>query len=268
METVKSKLLSLEAKIKDLETKLNSVSGASPTIQQNNHTVFPSEEFIQCSLYEDLQTLKFAYSAEKIDHGKTEKKYREYYLLNPTEEIEEIVGKALYNHGYLNAAVTLFSFSESPEKIENYGYEIIRVQEVDSYGNAGSRPFSALSQKDQEKLRQELDKYFFQVASICSCQIRPTVFFQDITIRFRNEYEQMPHVSFYLTPFQECNHIKTYIKELTQKQITLTFTQHHSKGEPCIMSKDKYQIPQDVQLHMHIRGIQKNNSVDLLLQTS
>ena len=87
METVKSKLLSLEAKLKELETKLNSVSGACPTIQQNNHTVFPSEEFIQCSLYEELQTLKFVYSAQKTDHGKTEKKYREYYLMNPTEEI-------------------------------------------------------------------------------------------------------------------------------------------------------------------------------------
>jgi hypothetical protein len=256
METVKGKLLALETKIKELESKINSVSGVTPKIEQNNHTVFPNEEFIEYNLFEELQTLKFAYK-QKVDHGKTGRKYFEYYLLNPTEEMEAIVGKINIIMEY-ESPIQLMSFCDSPENLEDYGYEII-VKDL-------SGPLS--NEINRNKIKKELDKYFFQVADICNCNIRPTIFPKEISIRFRNEYERLPHISYYLTPFQDSLKVKSYIKEITKKQVIIIFTQHHAKGERCILPKDQYYTPEDIQLHMHVRGLQKKESVDLLLETS
>lgn len=254
METVKGKILNLEIKIKELESKLQHMGGSTPLSKEIRHDILSNEEFIEYNLYEDLFTLKFAYR-QRIDHGRTEKKYYEYYLLNPTDEMKDIVGDYNSMNNPDGSPIVLMSFCEQPNKLEEYGYEL---KVVDPSGPLGN-------EKNRKKIKQELDKYFFSVADICSCGIRPTIFHQEITFPFKREYERLPHFTYYITPFSECSHIVASVKSLTTKEITFTFTQRHNRGDPTVLPSHMYNIPEDASLHVNIRGITSiNDTIDLL----
>lgn len=260
MDTVKTRLLALESKISTLDSIITKMSGSITTSRPlANHHIFPTEEFIEYPLFEEMNTMKFLYK-QKIDHGRTEKKYYEYSLVNPTEEMIELLGFGTppdfsgSDDGY---PIRLISFCDTPDKVETYGYEVI----LSDWKN----PYVPLSdERKVKRVRDELDKYFFQVSDICSCGIRPSLFPSEIQIQFRNEYEYLPHVSFYLTPFQESSHLVCTIKSLTTKQVVFTIVQRYTRGERPILSKAAYSIPSDLMIHLHIRGIPtKKTETDL-----
>lgn len=256
MDTVKTRLLSLESKVSTLESNITKISGSTPSSLPNHH-VFPTEEFIEYPLFEEMNTMKFLYR-QKIDHGRTEKKYYEYSLVNPTEEMIEIIklGAPPDFHGWDD--IKLISFCDSPEKVEMYGYEVLLRD-----WNNPNIPLS--DERKEKKIRNELDKYFFQFSDVCSCEIRPSLFPSEIQIQFRNEYEYLPHLSFYLTPIQESSHLVCTIKSLTTKQVVFTIVQRHIRGDRPILSKAAYSIPPNLMLHLHIRGIPlKKTEIDLL----
>jgi hypothetical protein len=69
-------------------------------------------------------------------------------------------------------------------------------------------------------------------------------FSEDITISFKNIYQILPHVSFYITPIMNTGIICS-IKEITCKQVTFTLLNNTPKD----------QTPVDLKLHYHVNGI-------------
>jgi hypothetical protein len=253
MDTVKSRLVTLESKVAALESNLQKVTGTTAP-SSSIHAVFPSEEFLEYPFFEEMNTLKFLYK-QKIDHGRTEKKYYEYSLVNPTETMLDIIGLGTVPRS--TYPITLLSFCDSPEKVETYGYEVILTDWTTAQRISDERKV--------KKIREELDKYFFQVSDICTCNVRPSLFPSEILIRFRNEYAHLPHLSFYLTPFQESSHLTCSIQSLSTTSVTFKIVQRHTKGEPCILTQEAYSTPQDLMLHLHVRGIPvKTEEGDLL----
>jgi len=79
-------------------------------------------------------------------------------------------------------------------------------------------------------------------------------FSEDITISFKNIYQILPHISFYITPIMNTC-ITCSIKEITCKHVTFTL----------LNNNPKQQIPENLTLHYHINGIiEQAPTVELL----
>lgn len=251
MDTVKSRILTLEKQVATLEQTLQIVNKQKPGLSQPIAYVTSTEEFLELDIFEEVNAFRFVYKKRNDPIGLP---CFEYTLLNPTESMKKSMTDI---HGN-EENITLISHTQDPSKLEENGYQLYFPQNA-------SHPLGNPITK--QKIQEELNQYFFRVYDICSCDIRPVNFDQEITLRFRNTYRTLPHVSLYFSPFPTSESLSWKIKELTQSYLTIMICFPRIPGGKLLHYSRRgtqYETPPGLRLHCWIHGIPEQKEETLL----
>jgi hypothetical protein len=224
MDRLKQTISRLEKEVDELNQFHKKTMGI-PASTGNVHYCTSSQEFGEYSL-DEMDTFNFIVSGNYS-----------YNLLNPTPELSAYLGlqgKTFGSHGN----------SIKPDDYEKYcmeqnGTSIVLTKEIRACLESKLWVFAAEQRSNYQPPTDKTIKNNFS---------------EDITISFKNTYQILPHVSFYVTPIMNTG-ITCSIKEITCKQVTFTI----------LNNTPKEQTPEDLTLHYHINGIvEQSPAVELL----
>ncbi len=253
MDTLKTRLLSLEKKVVSLEQSLQVINNHKTSVSEPIHYVTSTEEFFEIDIFEELNAFRFVYKKETDAQGKP---YFSYTLVNPSESMKHLMRD---EHGN-EENIIIKSYTQDPTKVEEFGYEF---NQHATYSM--THPLSNPSVRNH--IRKELETYFFRVYDICSCNIRAVNFDQEITINFYKSYKTLPHFHIYCTPFPFTQNLSWKIKELTPSSITITFSFPQITGSKLLQYSQRgtqFETPKDIRLHLWIHGVPKETNENLL----
>ena len=234
MDRLKQTISQLEKEVDQLKQFHKKTVGIPPSTG-NVHYSTSSQEFGEYSL-DEMDAFNFTVQSCK-DNSTLPPTYQYIYtLMNPTPELSAYLGvqrKTFTSGNWI---------SIKPDDYEKYCME-----------KQGS-PF-VLTKEIRACLEQKLWAYYQHNNSQPNGDLNIKKYIsEDITISFKNIYQILPHVSFYITPVMNTG-ITCSIKEITCKHVTFTL----------LNNTPNQQTPEDLTLHYHINGIVEQPSVSELL---
>jgi hypothetical protein len=199
-----------------------------------------------------MDTFRFVYSPPPSNRNPT---CYTYTLINPTEDLK--------NYYTTNAKLNNIGYTEYSQSAQHNGLKIVteafpdKLEQSDiqfstpcndQYGNY----LPNLLPKTKE-MKEALAEKFFAYSKHGPNPY--SGFVHTETIQFKQEFEILPHVSFFLTPLeQNKSNLICKILEITCKAVTFEI----SYGNALLHSS-----PNAI-LHWHVRGVKKENNTDLL----
>ena len=256
MNTFKTQFLALEATVSQLKERLHKLEGTTPSSPDCHYSSF-DQEAGELSL-ECMDTFRFVYTIPPNQrpnytpiNGEQDPTCYTYTLINPDEDLK--------NYHMTQAKIHNIGYSEYPKSCG--GLQIITETPPDKLEqsdiqfriyNHMNPNYKTILPKTKE-MKEALAEKFFAYSKNGSDPY--TEFVHTETIQFKQEYEILPHVSFFLTPFkqEECN-LTCKILEITCKTVTF---------EISYMNPQRDSSP-DTILHWQVRGVKKENHADLL----
>jgi len=253
MNTFKTQFLTLESTVKLLQERLQKLEGTVPATSIC-HYVTSEQESGELSL-ECMDTFRFIYTTppNKLPNytptsGHQNPTCYTYTLINPSEDIKNYytsqaqiqrIHPTEYSVAYPHGGLQILT-EASPDKLEQSDIQFSRPDD----NNPGyRRQFSKT-----KEMKEALAEKFF------ACSKKVNEFAYTETVHFKQEYEILPHVSFFVTPLATSN-ILCKIIELTKK--TVTFETRYA--DPMLHT------PSDAILHWQVCGIPKSHAhIDLL----
>ena len=235
MNTFKTQFLALEASVKELREKLQKLEGTIPSVPDCHYVSFQKEAGelpLDC-----MDTFRFIYTLHpKGLGGFGIHAMYSYKCINPSEDIK-IYYKNDYQRKYGLDIVTEIP----PESFEQSG---IKMGSIRTFDNGVPKvPIT-------KEIKDELQNKFFMFSKDTE-----TEFFNTETVQFKQEYEILPHVSFFITPLEKSN-LTCKIIEITKKSVTFEIRYVN----PVLDSSP------DAVLHWQIHGVKKpSEQADLLL---
>jgi hypothetical protein len=267
MNSFKVQFLALEATVKELEEKIQKLEGTTPSSQGSCHYVSFEREAGELTL-DCMDTFRFVYTlppnqmpnynpAIHIGANFPNPRTYIYTLINPNEDLKN----------YCNSQARMYNLSCTTYHTNDTRYglrietetppEMLEKTDIQlGVGNVNDQPCITHPFPKRKELKDALEKKFFTFSK----RSYPTKsdfgdFIHRETIEFKEEYEILPHVSFFLTPLDKTNLI-CKITEITKKSVTFEL----SYVNPILDS------PPDAVLHWQIQGVKKpSQHVDLLL---
>lgn len=233
MDRLKQTISRLEKEVDELKQFHKKTVGIPPSTG-NVHYSTSSQEFGEYSL-DEMDTFNFTVQGGGGNYI--------YTLINPTTELSAylgVQGKTFLSGNWI---------SVKPDDYEKYCME------------QNGTPF-VLTKEIRACLESKL--WTFAANPPGKANGHPTTdtslknnFSEDITISFKNIYQILPHISFYITPIMNTGItcITSSIKEITCKHVTFT----------VVNNTPKQQIPESLTLHYHVNGIVEQSPVAELL---
>jgi hypothetical protein len=235
MDRLKQTVSRLEKEVDELK-KFQKKTMGIPASTGNVHYSTSSQEFGEYSL-DEMDTFNFTVQSSKNNATAPPTYQYIYTLINPTPELSAylgVQGKWSFTSGQW--------CSIKPDDYEKYCME------------QKGTPF-VLTKEIRSCLEDKLWAYYQHNNGQPEGEPSIKKFIsEDITISFKNIYQILPHVSFYITPIMNTG-ITCSIKEITCKQVTFT----------VLNNTPKEQTPEDLTIHYHINGIvEQSPAVELL----
>jgi len=264
MNSFKTQFLALEATVKQLQEKLQKHEGTTPATPDCHYVSFEREAG-EISL-DCMDTFRFVYTlplnraptynpAIHIGANFPNPRTYIYTLINPSEDIKNyytIQGKIYnlyynpYSSQYTNHGIRIETES-SPETLEKTDIQL-------GFSNNLNPSVTQTIPKTKE-MKDALAKKFFAFSKRDYPKSDFVDFIHKETVQFKQEYEILPHVNFFITPLEKSNLVCKII-EVTKKSVTFEL----SYGNPVLDSSP------DAVLHWQIHGVKKPSiQVDLLL---
>ena len=219
MDRLKQTISRLEKDVDELRQFHKKTLGIPST--GNVHYATSSQEFGEYSL-DEMDTFNFSVQSCKSNATVPPTYQYIYSLTNPTPELS----------AYLGVQGKSFTSGQQWCSIKPDEYEKYCIKE-------NGTPF-VLTKEIRACLEKKLWTYYLSNGDV---DIKKYIS-EDITISFKNAYQILPHVSFYITPIMTTG-ITCSIKEITCKQVTFT----------VINNSPNAQTPENLTLHYHIHGI-------------
>ena len=228
MDRLKQTISRLEKEVDELKQFHKKTMGIPPSTG-NIHYCTSSQEFGEYSL-DEMDTFNFIVNGGGNSYI--------YSLINPTPELSaylSVQGKTFASGNWI---------SIKPDKYEKYcmeenGSPVVLTKEIRACLESKLWVFAGEQRRNYNPATDKTIKDNFS---------------EDITISFKNNYQILPHVSFYITPIMNTG-ITCSIKEITCKQVTFT----------VLNNTPKEQTPEDLTLHYHVNGIvEQSPAVELL----
>jgi hypothetical protein len=234
MDRLKQTIARLEKEVDELKQFQKKTMGIPPS-NGNLHYSTSSQEFGEYSL-DEMDAFNFTVQSCKNTSTVPPTYQYVYTLMNPTPELSAYLG--VQGKSFTSGSWC----SIKPDDYEKYcmeqkGSPFVLTKEI---RNCLEKKLWAYYQHNNSQPNGDLDikKYISE----------------DITISFKNTYQILPHVSFYITPIMNTG-ITCSIKEITCKQVTFT----------VLNNTPNVQTAEDLILHYHINGIVEQSPVVELL---
>lgn len=264
MNTFKTQFLALEASVKELREKLQKLEGTIPSIPDCHYVSFEREAGelpLDC-----MDTFRFVYRLPlnqmptynpAIYTGANFPNPRTYIytLINPIEDLK--------NYYTSQARLQNLYYSEYSSQNINNGLRIETETPPETLEKTdfqlgicnNQHPCGTQTFPKTKEIKEALEKKFFAFSKRDHIKGDFLDFVHTETVQFKQEYEIVPHVSFFITPLEKSN-LTCKIIEITKKSVTFEIRYVN----PVLDSSP------DAVLHWQIHGVKKpSEQADLLL---
>ena len=257
MNTFKVQFLALEATVLQLKERLHKLEGTTPA-SPDCHYVSSEQEAGELSL-DCMDAFRFVYTIPPSQHpnytptaGHQNPTCYTYSLINPNQDLK--------NYHITHTKLNGIGYTEYSQSAPHNGLSIItetppdKLEQSDiqfSIHNPQNGIYSVLTKT--KEMKEALGEKFFAYSKHGPNPY--SEFVHKETIQFKQEYEILPHVSFFLTPLeQHKSNLICKILEITCKSVTF---------EISYINVLLHSSP-DAILHWQVKGVKKEHNADLL----